>query len=169
MLQGKLYTRHENSASAICSTTVCYIPLLSFPLDPLLQQCWSAACSSSPLSAASADVVAGAWSPAFTHSAAAGGWGGWKSRDERGRQETQQSVEFIHCDVCITVPPSDFALFIHVWQSAGSGLESLKGMQLRQELVSRSVVVACPDYRPERILVSPAWKSNKTPHMHNKW
>lgn len=60
MLQGKLYTRHENSAAVICYSAVCAVPLLSFPLNPLLQQCWSAACSFSPLSAASADVVADA-------------------------------------------------------------------------------------------------------------
>jgi len=36
----------------------CVVPLLSSPQGPLLQQCWAAACSSSALSAASADVVA---------------------------------------------------------------------------------------------------------------
>lgn len=36
------------------------VPLSSSPPDPLLQRCSSAACSSSPLSAASAGAVAGA-------------------------------------------------------------------------------------------------------------
>lgn len=36
------------------------VPLSSSPQDPLLQRCLSAACSSSPLSVASAGAVAGA-------------------------------------------------------------------------------------------------------------
>lgn len=61
---------------------------------------------------------------------------GQKSKNEWRRQETPQSGEFIPCDACITAPPSDSALFIHVWQSAGSWLEGLKGIQLRQEFTS---------------------------------
>lgn len=147
MLQGKLYTLHENSAAV----TVRSVPLFSFPRDPLWRQCWSAACSSSPLSAASADAVAGAWSSGFTHSSNSSE--GEKSKNEWRSQERPQSEEFIPCDVCITVPPSDFALFIHVWQSAGGGLEGLKGIQLREEFMSWSVLVARPQHRPERILV----------------
>lgn len=91
---------------------------------------------------------------------------GRKSKSEWRGQETPQSEEFIPCDVWITVPPSDFALFIHVWQSAGSWLEGLKGIQLRQEFISWSVLLAPPQHRPEQIFFFLAWKSNKTPYMH---
>lgn len=135
--------------TAMCYRAVCAVPLLSFPLVPLLQQCWAVACSSSPLSAASADVVAGAWSPGFTHRTAAG-----RVKEQRWGREIRDAAEWrVHLTVMSALQSIPFALFIHVWQSAGSRLESLKGIQLRQEFISWSASVACPQHRPERILV----------------
>lgn len=56
-------------------------------------------------------------------------------------------------------------IFIFILYSYMFGTQQaagLKGIQLRQEIISRSALVACPQHKPERILVSPAWKLNKT-------
>lgn len=109
MLQEKLYTRHETTVSIICYIAPCAVPLLSFPLNPLLQQCWPAACSSSPLSAASADAVAGAWSPGFAETTAAG-----RVKEKRWRNETRHAAVWkVHLTWRLHYNPCLWFCFIH--------------------------------------------------------
>lgn len=93
----------------LCMKSVHTVPLFSFPLDPLWKQWWPVA--SSPLSVASEDVVAGAWSPGLTQSTAAVAA---RAKQQKWVKETRSDAEWrVHSLWCLLCIPSRWFGFIH--------------------------------------------------------